>query len=106
MKYFKLKDVGRGGWFIGDYSNAIKSTKDVEVCYREYPANFTEPHYHTACDEIVLVVEGTITVGGKTLSQGEIVLIEKGEINDIFGVTDYKVVGVKIPAGGSDKILL
>ena len=106
MKFYKLNEVGRDGWFIGDYPNASITSKNVEVCYREYPANYTQPHYHTVCEEIVLVVDGIITVGGRTLSKGDVVVIEQGETNDIFGVTDYSVVGVKMPAGGNDKVLL
>ena len=106
MKFYKLDKVGRDGWFIGNYPNAAIESKNVEVCYREYPASHTQPHYHTVCDEIILVVVGTITVGGRTLSKGDVVIIEQGEVNDIFGVTDYSVVGVKMPAGGSDKVLL
>jgi hypothetical protein len=44
--------------------------------------------------------------GDRECRKGDIIIFEKGDINDIIGITDYKVVVVKVPAGGNDKIIV
>jgi uncharacterized cupin superfamily protein len=104
MKFYKQVDFGKRGWFIGDFPEALVSTDQFEICYDEVERNVNQAHYHTRCREIVLITEGTVVVGGKTCRKGDIIVFEKGDINDIIGITDYKVVTVKIPAGGNDKV--
>jgi len=104
MKFYKQSEVGERGWFIGNYPEALIKTDQFEICYDEVERNICEPHYHTRCIEILLITEGIVVVGGKTCKKGDIVVFEKGDINDIVGITDYKTVCVKIPAGGSDKV--
>jgi len=106
MKFYKQGEVGVRGWFIGNYPEALIQTDQFEVCYDEVERNICEPHYHTRCKEIVLITEGTIVAGGKTCKKGDIVVFEKGDVNDMVGITDYKIVVIKIPAGGNDKVEL
>jgi len=44
--------------------------------------------------------------GNRRCRKGDIIVFEKGDINDMIGVTDYKIVVVKVPAGGDDKVIL
>jgi uncharacterized cupin superfamily protein len=106
MKFLKLSDVGSRGWFIGDYPEALIQTDKFEVCYDEVERLSCEPHYHTKCREIVLITEGIVMAGNRECRKGDIIIFEKGDINDIIGITDYKVVVVKVPAGGNDKIIV
>jgi|SRR5210317_121820 len=106
MKFYHAKEVGVRGWFIGDYPEAVVRTDQFEVCYDEVEKNLCEPHYHTKCREIILITEGVVMAGNRECRKGDIVVFEKGDINDIIGVTDYKVVVVKVPAGGNDKIIV
>lgn len=106
MKFYHAKEVGVRGWFIGDYPEAVVKTDQFEVCYDEVEKNLCEPHYHTKCREIILITEGVVMAGNRECRKGDIVVFEKGDINDIIGVTDYKVVVVKVPAGGNDKIIV
>jgi len=106
MKFLKLNDVGSRGWFIGDYPEALIQTDQFEVCYDEVEKLNCEPHYHTKCREIILITEGIVMAGNRECRKGDIIIFEKGDINDIIGITDYKIVVVKVPAGGDDKIVL
>jgi len=106
MKFYHAKEVGVRGWFIGDYPEAIIQTDQFEVCYDEVEKNLCEPHYHTRCREIILITEGVVMAGNRECRKGDIIVFEKGDINDIVGITDYKVVVVKVPAGGNDKIIV
>jgi uncharacterized cupin superfamily protein len=106
MKFYHAKEVGVRGWFIGDYPEAVVKTDQFEVCYDEVEKNLCEPHYHTKCREIILITEGVVMAGNRECRKGDIVVFEKGDINDIIGITDYKVVVVKVPAGGNDKIIV
>ena len=106
MKFYHAKEVGVRGWFIGDYPEAVVKTDQFEVCYDEVEKNLCEPHYHTKCREIILITEGVVMAGNRECRKGDIIVFEKGDINDIVGITDYKVVVVKVPAGGNDKIIV
>jgi len=106
MKFYHAKEVGVRGWFIGDYPEAVVRTDQFEVCYDEVEKNLCEPHYHTRCREIILITEGVVMAGNRECRKGDIIVFEKGDINDIVGITDYKVVVVKVPAGGNDKIIV
>ena len=106
MKFYKDNEVGSRGWFIGNYPEAIIQTDQFEICYDEVEKNICEPNYHTCCTEIVLITEGIVMAGNRRCIKGDIIVFEKGDINDMIGVTDYKIVVVKVPAGGDDKVIL
>lgn len=105
MIFTKLKDSGQNGWFIGDFKNAVVASKSVEVCFNTTKKGYTDPHYHTRCLEVLLVTKGKALVQGKKITKGDIVVINKGEINDLLVISKkFKCVGVKLPAGGDDKV--
>jgi uncharacterized protein YjlB len=105
MQISKLKDAGKNGWYIGDFDSAVVKSTDVEVCYNRVKQGYTDPHYHTKCTEILLVTKGKAIINGTKVKKGAIIVINQGEINDLVAVTKkFIAVGVKIPAGGSDKV--
>lgn len=105
MQISKLKDAGKNGWYIGDFDSAVVKSTDVEVCYNTIKKGYTDPHYHTKCDEILLVTKGKAFINGTKVKKGDIIVISQGEVNDIAAVTKkFTAVGVKIPAGGNDKV--
>ena len=54
---------------------------------------------------ILLVTKGKGIINGKKIKKGDIVVINQGEINDLIAKTKkFTAVGVKIPAGGNDKV--
>lgn len=105
MLISNLKNAGKDGWYIGDFDSAIIKSTEVEVCYQTTKKGYTDHHYHTKCTEILLVTKGKAIINGTKVKKGDIIVINQGEINDLVTVTKkFTVVGVKIPAGGDDKV--
>ena len=105
MQITKLKNAGKNGWYIGNFDSAVVKSTTVEVCYNKIKKGHTDPHYHTTCTEFILVIRGKGIIKGKKVKKGNIIVIKQGEINDLVAITKkFTVVGVKIPAGGNDKV--
>lgn len=104
MIIYELEDF-KGGWFVGDFEPSIWRTKDFEVGYKHHMAGEAWPiHYHEHADELTLLLEGTMTLQGKTLQGPLIFTLDRGEIADPVFVTDCKVFVVKAPSIPGDKI--
>jgi quercetin dioxygenase-like cupin family protein len=106
MKHKKLKDAGRRGWFIGDFSEAAFQSKEVEICYCTEEPGPSVKHYHTRCTEIVLIISGKLICQEIEFSDGDIIILEPGEINDFNYLAKTEMIGIKLPAGGNDKICI
>ena len=104
MKTTHITKTGQRGWFVGDFPEAAVSTSAAEVCYKVEPAGKMAAHYHQRCWETVLIVEGIITCQGNEYHSGDILVFEPGDINDIECLVETKMIGVKTPAGGNDKV--
>ena len=105
MQISKLKNAGKNGWYIGDFGDAVVKSTAVEVCYHKVKQGYTDPHYHTKCTEIILVTRGKGIINNTKVKKGNIIVINQGEINDLVAITkNFTAIGVKIPAGGSDKV--
>jgi len=105
MIFSSLDKAGDNGWYIGDFESALFKSKNIEVCYQTTEKGYTDPHYHTKCTEILLVTRGKAILNEQKIKKGDIVIIDKGEVNDLLVITKkFTVVGVKIPAGGNDKV--
>ena len=104
MKHVRIEDTGRRGWFVGNFDEAAYKTDAAEVIYYKQPAGRPGDHYHTRCTEIVLIVDGSIRCQGKTFINGDIIILEPNEINDMEYLVDTILVGIKTPAGGDDKV--
>lgn len=102
----KFDHVPQHGWFVGSFDGAAYYSDTVEVCYRTEPAGPHPRHYHTKCTEILLIVRGEARIGHRQLCNGDFVILEPGEVNDIEYLVDSEIVCVKTPAGGQDKVLV
>ena len=106
MKHVRFENTGTRGWFVGSFPEAAFQTNEAEVCYCTEPAGSGIKHYHTVCTETVFIISGTVSCQGKEYSDGDILVFEPGDVNDCVYLTETVMIGVKTPAGGSDKILL
>ena len=106
MKKYNLKDMVRG-WFVGDFEPTVYKTKECEVGYRYYKAGDQEqPHIHKVAIELTLVTSGIVNFNGVDYHEGDIVMIEPGEISDFKAITDATNIIVKIPSVKGDKYLV
>ena len=95
------------GWFIGEFSPHAFFSGNCEVAYKKYKKGFQdEKHYHKQAVEITLIVRGTVQLNQKTYEQGEIIVIEKGEISEFSTLSDVESVVVKIPGTVDDKYIV
>ena len=95
------------GWFVGDFEPTCLKTKECEVAVKKYKAgNFEEAHYHKIAKEITYILEGTVRMNGKEYTEGDIILIEPGEIVAFSAITDSKNVVVKVPSVKGDKYIV
>jgi quercetin dioxygenase-like cupin family protein len=106
MKHVRFENTGQRGWFVGSFSEAAFQTDNVEVCYCVENPGSGIKHYHTICTEIILIVSGKVTCQEKEYTDGDILVLEPGEVNDFVYVEKTIMIGVKTPAGKNDKVLL
>lgn len=106
MKHVRIERTGKRGWFVGGFPEAAFETDDVEVCYCVEEVGAGIKHYHTVCTEIVLIISGKAICQGKEYSDGDILIFEPGDINDLVYCEKTAMIGVKVPAGKFDKVLL
>ncbi|MBU3596002.1 hypothetical protein ICN10_06255 [Polynucleobacter sp. 86C-FISCH] len=105
MKVFKLRDMVKG-WFVGDFSPSVLSTKEVEVAVKFYKAGDYEPsHYHKISKEITVINSGQVRMNGKEYHAGDIVVIEPNEVTDFLALLDTSTTVVKLPSVNGDKYL-
>ena len=105
MKAAKLKDMVNG-WFIGNFEPSLYKTNDVEVAVKSYKANDSEQrHYHKIATEISVVICGTVKMNGIVRKEGDIIVMEPGEVTDFKAMEDTVNVVVKIPGANNDKYL-
>lgn len=105
MKVKRLDDMVRG-WFVGAFEPTVLHTTDVEVGVKRYPAGAEESaHFHKIATEITVILEGTVEMNGRTLTAGDIVTLEPGEVADFRTLTPVTTVVVKHPGAPDDKYL-
>lgn len=114
MKVDEIKNF-TGGWFVGNFSPTLFSSKEVEVACKDYEAGIVEKaHYHKIATELTLVTEGfakfvinpgTLEETEKTIFPGQIATIEPGTIVQFHALTNVKTVVVKYPSVKNDKFL-
>lgn len=99
----KLDNMLRG-WFIGNFEPSIYKTDKFEVGILFHPKGEKWPkHYHKEAVEINVLISGKMIINGKSLSPGNIFLIEKTEIADPEFLEDCTIVCVKSPSMPGDK---
>lgn len=106
MKTARLSDMVRG-WFIGNFEPTLWKTDDVEVAVKEYKAGEREnSHYHKIATEFTAVISGRVRMNGIDYGQGDIIVMEPGELTDFEALTDAVNVVVKLPGANHDKYLV
>jgi len=102
MKNFKLEDMFNG-WFVGDFSPTVFTTKDCEVAIKSYQkGNKEEEHYHKIATEITVIIEGRVRMCGQEWGKGDIIIVEPGESTAFEALSKCTNVVVKIPGAVSD----
>lgn len=103
MKSANLNEMTKG-WFVGDFSPTLYSTRHCEVAVKSYSAGDKEQkHFHKIATEITVIVSGRVRMAGREWGPGDIVLLEPGEATDFEALTDTVNVVVKLPGAKDDK---
>lgn len=106
MKTARLRDMKKG-WFVGNFTPTLCATNDVEVAVKQYCRGETEqPHYHKIATEFTVIVSGKVRMNGVEYKQGDIVVMEPGDITDFEALEDSVNVVVKIPGVNDDKYVV
>lgn len=106
MQVNKLSDMWRG-WFIGDFDPSVLKTKHFEVGVLTHPKGEQwAAHYHPVGTEYNVLLEGSMKVCDTELKQGDIFVINPGEIADPVFYEDCKILCVKVPSDPNDKIIV
>lgn len=103
MKVEHLDEFTKG-WFVGNFSPSLYKTNDVEVAIKKYHGGEKEgAHYHKIATEITVIISGTVKMNGVVYHEGDIVVMEPGDITDFEAISDVVNVVVKIPGANFDK---
>lgn len=106
MKHAKLQDMKRG-WFVGNFFPSAYKTTAAEVAIKEYKAGVNEaPHYHKLATEITVIQKGRAIMFNQQWKNGDIVVVEPGDITGFHALEDTVTVVVKIPGAINDKYLI
>lgn len=94
-----------GGWYIGNFENAIYKTNGFEASYKKHKKGEKYGwHYHQYLDEINLVVSGKIKIQGQVFSVGDIFILEPYDIADPEFIEDCEIICIKSPNITNDKV--
>jgi quercetin dioxygenase-like cupin family protein len=105
MRHSQLADMIKG-WFVGGFAPTAHATDVCEVAVKRYAAGDTETaHFHKVATEITLVLSGRVRIAGREWSDGDIIVLEPGEVSDFKALTDAVNVVVKVPGARNDKYL-
>lgn len=106
MNSAHLKDMVKG-WFVGGFEPTAFSTDACEVGVKAYKAGDNEaPHYHKVATEITLVLSGTVVMRDQEFAEGDIVVLEPGDVTAFKALTDAVTVVVKVPGALNDKYVI
>lgn len=103
MKVARLNQMVRG-WFVGNFAPTLYRTNHVEVAVKKYCAGDAEnAHYHKIATEMTVIVSGSVCMNGVCYHEGDIIVMEPGDVTDFQALTDVVNVVVKIPGANNDK---
>lgn len=106
MKVEKLSDM-KGGWFIGNFTPSLLKTNACEVAVKSYKRGDKEgKHYHKIATEYTVVIKGKVKMFDNIYHEGDIIIVEPGNITDFEALEDAMNVVVKIPGVNNDKYLV
>jgi quercetin dioxygenase-like cupin family protein len=93
-----------GGWVVGDFEPACLRTAACEVACKHYDAGAHETaHVHRIATEVTVIASGRVTMNGRTLGAGDIIVVEPGEATDFTALEATTTVVVKLPSVAGDK---
>lgn len=103
MKTAKLKDMTKG-WLVGNFEPTLYKTNDCEVAIKSYHKGDVEAaHYHKIATEITAIVNGKVRMFDTIFTEGDIVIVEPGDITAFEALEDSVNVVVKLPGVNNDK---
>lgn len=103
MKISKLENMVRG-WFVGEFTPSAFQTSACEVGVKSYRAgDYEAGHFHKIATEITLILSGRASMCGQEWGEGDIIVIQPGEVTDFRALTDVTNVVVKVPGALNDK---
>ena len=106
MKHITLDQMTKG-WFVGPFLPTAYQTDACEVAVKQYKAGDKEAaHMHRVATEITVVLSGRIRMLNQEWGEGDILVLEPGEITDFEALTDCINVVVKTPGVLNDKFLM
>jgi hypothetical protein len=92
------------GWFVGDFEPSVAHSTVCEVAVKHYAAGeYEEIHHHRVATQVTVIVSGRVSLMGKILGPGDIVLLEPGEATDFLVLTDAVCAVVRLPSVRGDK---
>ena len=105
MRTAKLSEMTKG-WFVGNFEPTLFQTGEVEVAIKTYRAgDYESAHYHKIATEITVITSGIVEMNGIRYGEGDIIVMEPGEVTDFLAVTDAANTVLKIPGATDDKYL-
>lgn len=106
MKTARLEEMIKG-WFVGNFQPTLYQTNDVEVAVKNYHAgDHEDSHYHKIATELTVIINGRVRMNGIEYTEGDIIIMEPGDVTDFEALTEAVNVVVKIPGANHDKYIL
>ena len=103
MEVLNINDM-TGGWFIGNFEPSALKTNHFEVCYKVHKKGEVWPvHYHKVATEINYLIRGAMRIKNRELKEGDIFILQPGEIADPVFLDDCELIVVKTPSVKNDK---
>ena len=103
MRRFPFGEM-KEGWFVGDFEPTAYRTPAAEVCFKHHAKGEAwATHYHAMATEINLVVRGTMRANGQEFREGDIFVVDPGEVIAPEFLSDCELVVVKVPSLRGDK---
>ena len=103
MKKHKIDSFTKG-WFIGDFTPTLLSTKDFEVSMKTYVKGDKEDrHVHKVAHEYTIVGTGRFRMNDVILDAGDILELKPGEPADFECLEGGVTFVVKSPSAPHDK---
>jgi mannose-6-phosphate isomerase-like protein (cupin superfamily) len=105
MRISKLEDMTRG-WFIGDFEPSLFRTQGFEVAVQHFErGEYAEWHVHKVAAEFTIIISGEAEMNGRSVTKGDIIVLEPGHGSDFRALTEVTTVVVKTPSVKGDKYL-
>jgi quercetin dioxygenase-like cupin family protein len=106
MKSYKIAEFIKG-WLVGNFNPSVIQTSDFEVAVKNYKSgDYEAPHYHKETTEITIICNGKVIMGGKEYENGDIILMEPGDVSEFFAITDTITTVIKTPSIPDDKYFI